>query len=218
MNTLDVKKAYKRYSPVYDLLFGAVYQPGREQALAYINSRPGRRILEVGVGTGLSLPGYRADCRVVGIDLSEDMLRVARERVEKERLTNVEALLQMDAENLEFPDHSFDVVVAMYVASVVPDLPRVLSEMKRVCAEGGDIIICNHFASSNPLVRRFEKAVARFSNVIGWKTDLSVQTLQDLVGLPVIESMRLNAFGYWRLLRFRNVPQTQAAEHGAAAE
>src|SRR5215468_7615029 len=104
-----IEKAYARWAPVYDLVFGALFDRGRQAAIAAAE-RVGGRILAVGVGTGVSLPGYSRQNRVVGIDLSEAMLRKAQERVAKLALNHVERLEVMDAEHLSFPDESFDVV------------------------------------------------------------------------------------------------------------
>src|SRR5215813_6166797 len=115
-----VTKAYARWAPVYDLVFGAVFERGRQAAIAAAE-RIGGRILEVGVGTGISLPDYSPANRLYGIDISEPMLRKAQERVDELGLRNVEGLSVMDAERLSFPDASFDVVVAQYVVTTVPN-------------------------------------------------------------------------------------------------
>jgi len=127
----SLEKAYKRYSKFYDLVFGAVFHPGRRTAVEKLNCRPGDRVLEVGVGTGLSLSMYSSDVKVAGIDLSKDMLAKARKRVEEENLSHVENLLEMDALEMSFPDNSFDKVIAMYVASVVPDVAKLAEEIKQ---------------------------------------------------------------------------------------
>jgi phosphatidylethanolamine/phosphatidyl-N-methylethanolamine N-methyltransferase len=126
MHIQAVKAAYRRYAPVYDTLFGPVLQPGRHAVVQALHCRPGERVLEVGVGTGLSLPLYPRDVRVTGIDLSSEMLEKAKRRVARVNLRNVEALLEMDAESTTFADASFDKVVAMYVVSVVPQPARLL--------------------------------------------------------------------------------------------
>src|SRR5438270_7745463 len=113
-----IAKAYARWAPVYDLVFGAVFERGRMAAVGAAE-RIGGRILEVGVGTGISLPDYRPSNRLVGIDLSEPMLRKAQERVSARALDNIEALVVMDAQHLGFADATFDVVVAQYVITVV---------------------------------------------------------------------------------------------------
>src|SRR5512135_334501 len=143
MDIASVRAAYRRYAKIYDLVFGGVFAFGRSRALSLANRRGGQRVLEVGVGTGLSLSGHRTDNRVVGIDISPEMLAIARRRVERQRLSHVEALLEMDAGQLDFPDSSFDVVVAMFVMTVVPDPQQVMSELKRVCKPGGHIYVVN---------------------------------------------------------------------------
>src|SRR5262245_12549486 len=115
-----IAKAYGRWAPVYDLVFGAVFERGRRAAIVAAE-RIGGRILEVGVGTGISLPDYSRATRLCGVDISEPMLRKAQERVTELKLTNVEGLYVMDAEHLDFPDNSFDVVVAQYVITTVPN-------------------------------------------------------------------------------------------------
>src|SRR6202047_3985672 len=124
MDLQDTLKTYRLYSGAYDFVFGPIFHPGRKEAVRIANTRPGQRILEVGVGTGLSLPFFRADSRVTGIDVSAEMLAKAGRRVTQRKLLHVDTLLEMDAENLSFRDNSFDSVIALYVASVVPNPAR----------------------------------------------------------------------------------------------
>ena len=116
----SVAKAYARWAPIYDLVFGAVFEKGRLASIAAAD-RLGGRVLDVGVGTGLSLSDYASTTRLCGVDLSEPMLRKAQERVKAQNLSNVETLAVMDAKNLAFADGSFDAVVAQYVITTVPD-------------------------------------------------------------------------------------------------
>src|SRR5437868_5449837 len=143
-----VLDAYRRWAPIYDYTFGRIAREGRRHAVELINEGDGR-VLEVGVGTGLSLPAYGRHLEIVGIDLSPDMLEKARERVVEERLKNVIGLHEMDAGDLKFDDTSFDTVVAMYVMTVVPDPEKVMRELSRVCRPGGDVIIVNHFSADD---------------------------------------------------------------------
>lgn len=207
-----IKAAYRRYAPVYDMLFGTVFQPGRRRVVDMVNTAPGQRILEVGVGTGLVLPCYRADARVIGIDLSPDML--ARARTRASTLANVEAVLEMDAQAMAFPNDSFDAVVAMYVVSVVPDPARLLAEMSRVCKPDGDIVVVNHFASDHRLLRGAERLMAPLSSWVGFRSDYSLEQLRAAAALEVRDSQPVNALGYWRIVRFRNRP-AQGAFRGA---
>src|SRR3954464_4026032 len=119
MQLESTKAAYRRYASVYDAVFGPVLHAGRKAVVEVLRLRPGDRVLEVGVGTGLSLPLYPRDVRITGAAVSAEMLEKAGMRVARRRLTNVDALLEMDAQQMAFPDASFDKVVAMYVVSVV---------------------------------------------------------------------------------------------------
>ena len=168
------------------------------------NDRPGQRILEVGVGTGLSLPHFRRDSRVTGIDVSAEMLAKARQRAARLKLAHVEGLHVMDAENLEFPDSSFDAVLALYVASVVPDPARLAEEMRRVCIPGGTIVVVNHFTSETALVRFMEKRLARLARHIGFHADFPFDAFRRESRLSIREVRPSNLFGYWKLLRCTN--------------
>lgn len=210
MDIASVRAAYRRYAKVYDLVFGGVFAFGRRRALSLVNRRRGQRVLEVGVGTGLSLSGHRSDNRIVGIDISPEMLAIARRRVERQHLSHIEALLEMDAEQLEFPDASFDVVVAMFVMTVVPDPKRVMAELKRVCKPGGHIFVVNHFASetAGPLLA-VERVLARFSRQIGWRPDVTVDALLDAAQIEVKAIHKIHPLGLFRLLECRNAPPGQ---------
>ena len=207
MDLTSIRAAYRRYAKIYDATFGNVFAAGRDRLLSQINRRAGQRVLEVGVGTGISLPDYRRDNKIVGIDVSPDMLAIARRRVEADGLDNVEALLEMDAEALEFPDDSFDTVVAMYVMTVVPNPDRVLAELKRVCKPGGDIYILNHFIDEEEgIVRVVEKGLARFSTKLGWRPDVSIDSLIAAAGVELAGVQVVPPFRLFRLLKFRNNP------------
>ena len=195
-----VKAAYRRYAGFYDALFGPVLQPGWRAVIQSFGCRPGDRVLEVGVGTGLSLPMYPPEVRVTGIDISREMLDKARVRVTRRELANVDALLEMDAEKMDFPDASFDKVVAMYVVSVVRDPARLLEELHRVCKHDGEIFIVNHFRSENRFIGAVEKALAGFSPQLGFRPDFDLREV-----LPDYHSgdvSRVNLFQ--KVVRLRN--------------
>jgi phosphatidylethanolamine/phosphatidyl-N-methylethanolamine N-methyltransferase len=204
MDLQDTLKTYRLFSGSYDLVFGPVFHPGRKAAVRIANDRPSQRILEVGVGTGLSLPHFRTDARVTGIDVSTEMLARGRRRVERRALGNVEALLEMDAEKMSFADDSFDAVLALYVASVVPEPARFAAEMRRVCIPGGTIVIVNHFTSENPAMRFIEKRLAPLAGKIGFHADFPLDAFLAAGKLDVREIRPSNLFGYWRLLRCIN--------------
>jgi len=176
-----VRQAYRRWAGIYDEVFGSVSGPGRRRAVAAVNSLPGTRVLEVGVGTGLALPHYAPSKRVVGIDLSREMLRRAQKRVAAERLRTVDGLLEMDAESMAFADGSFDIAVAMFTATVVPDARRLFREMRRVVRPGGDLLFVNHFAAEHGLRWWAERTLAPLSRVLGWHPDF---VLGDLLEDP----------------------------------
>ena len=204
MELHDTLRTYRLFAGSYDVVFGPIFHPGRKAAVQIANDRPHQRILEVGVGTGLSLPHFRRDSRVVGIDVSREMLARARQRVERDRLSHVEALLEMDAEQTNFEDNSFDAVLALYVASVVPNPARFASEMRRVCKPGGTIVIVNHFSSANPIMGWLEKRLGHLAKHIGFHADFPLDAFVRAGRLDVREIKPSNAFGYWKLLRCVN--------------
>jgi len=204
MDLQDTIRTYRLFSGSYDFLFGPVFHPGRKDAVRIANAQPGQRILEVGVGTGLSLPYFRKDAEVTGIDVSAEMLDKARRRVARRKLAHVKELIEMDAEEMSFEDNSFDAVLALYVASVVPSPARFAAEMRRVCRPGGTIVIVNHFASENGLMRVVEKWLAPLAGFIGFHADFSLDNFLEVSRLTVREIKPSNLFGYWRLMRCVN--------------
>jgi phosphatidylethanolamine/phosphatidyl-N-methylethanolamine N-methyltransferase len=200
MHIEAVKAAYRRYARVYDMVFGAVLQPGRKAVLDALKLKSGDRVLEVGVGTGISLPLYPRDVRITGIDISREMLERARARVARAKLTNVEALLEMDAEAMSFPDASFDKVVAMYVVSVVPRPAKLLEELHRICRPDGEIFLVNHFQSENRVMGAVERVLGSVSAQIGFDPQVDLRSL-----VPSAQNgdvSRVNLF--WKMVRLRN--------------
>ncbi len=173
----SVRAAYRRWAKVYDMVFGGISAVGRRRAVAAVNSLPGRHVLEVGVGTGLALPHYLPSKRITGIDLSADMLDLARKKVTESQLDNVEALHVMDAEKTEFEDGRFDIAVAMFVASVVPNPAALFAEMRRVVRPGGYLLFVNHFAAERGPRWWMERAMAPASRKLGWHPDFSFDAL-----------------------------------------
>jgi phosphatidylethanolamine/phosphatidyl-N-methylethanolamine N-methyltransferase len=196
-----VLDAYRRWAPVYDYTFGLVAREGRRHAVKELNQTSGR-ILEVGVGTGLSLPDYKEHLEIVGIDLSPDMLEKARERVASENLDHVTGLHEMDAGDLKFPDASFDTVVAMFVMTVVPDPERVMRELARVTRPGGEVVLVNHFSQREGVRGWVERRMAPFADKIGWRSvfDLSRVTVCD--DLNLVDRKAMRPLGLFTMLRF----------------
>jgi phosphatidylethanolamine/phosphatidyl-N-methylethanolamine N-methyltransferase len=200
-----IAKAYARWAPVYDLVFGAVFRRGRKAAIVAAE-RIGGRILEVGVGTGISLPDYSRRNRLVGIDISVPMLRKAKARVRQRNLTNVEALSVMDVAHLGFPDNSFDVVVAQYVITAVPDPEAALDEFARVLKPGGEVILVNHIGAEAGLRRAFELGFAPMARRLGWRPEFPWARLAHWAGtrkdMRVIERRSVPPLGHFSLVRF----------------
>src|SRR5436190_6601197 len=200
-----VAKAYARWAPVYDLVFGAVFDRGRRAAIDAAQ-RLGGRILEVGVGTGISLPLYDRGVRFVGVDLSEPMLRKARARVATEALAHVEGLAVMDARHLGFRDGAFDVVVAQYVITAVPDPEATLDEFARVVKPGGEIVLVNHIGAEAGLRRAFEHSFAPLARRLGWRPEFPWGRLERWAekhgGVRIIERRNIAPLGHFSLVRF----------------
>lgn len=201
----SVERAYARWAPIYDLVFGAVFERGRQASIAAAE-RVGGRILEVGVGTGISLPQYSHNNRLVGVDLSEPMLRKAAERVRELRLDNVETLAVMDAERLALPDQSFDVVVAQYVITAVPDPEATLNEFARVIRPGGEIVLVNHIGAESGPRRAFELCFAPLARRLGWRPEFPYARLTNWAarhgGVRIIERRPMPPLGHFSLIRF----------------
>jgi len=206
-DTLDrdaVEKAYARWAPVYDIVFGKVFERGRKASIAAAE-RVGGRILEVGVGTGISLPDYARHNRIVGIDISAPMLRKAQERVAAYGLSNVEALAVMDAKHLAVPDASFDVVVAQYVITAVPDPEATLDDFARVLKPGGEIVLVNHLGAEGGFRWAFEQGFSPIARRLGWSPEFPWDRLvrwAERDGVRLIERRPMPPMGHFSLIRF----------------
>ena len=200
-----ISKAYARWAPVYDLVFGAVFERGRHAAIAAAD-RIGGCILEVGVGTGISLPEYSRTSRIWGVDISEPMLRKAQQRVADFGLKNVAGLWLMDAEHLNFPDASFDVVVAQYVITTVPNPEATLDEFARVLKPGGEIVLVSRVGAEAGLRRTLERWFAPAGRKLGWRTEFSweryARWAEQTRGVRLIERRAVPPFGHFSLIRF----------------
>ena len=194
-----VTRVYEKLASVYDFTFGPVLHPGRVDAIERMGIRPGDRVLEVGVGTGINAALYPRDCSVTGVDLSSPMLEKARERVARKGVRNVR-LLQMDAANLKFGDDTFDIVYAPYVISVVPDPVAVTREMCRVCRAGGRIVILNHFRSRNAAMAWIERMISPFTVHIGFKSDLDLPAFLAQADLKPVSIDKVNFPRIWSLV------------------
>lgn len=216
-----VEKIYSLWAPVYDLVFGAVFERGRRAVVAAVE-RIGGRILEVGVGTGISLPYYSRASRVFGIDLSQEMLSKARERVRALNLAHVEGLAVMDAEKLLFPDASFDVVTAQCVVNTVPHPEVALDEFARVLKPGGEIILLNRIGAETGTRHFFERVFQPIARRLGWRSDFPWERLAAWLRnnpgkLRLLERQPVPPFGHFSMIRFSKPPIASAAGEPTAA-
>ena len=210
-----VERAYDRWAPIYDLVFGGVFGKGRQAAIIATNNIGGR-VLEVGVGTGISLPQYASNLSIFGTDISEGMLRKARERVADFRLKNVEGLAVMDAEKLEFPDASFDVVMAQYVVTAVPNPEAAMDEFARVLRPGGEIILLSRVSADTGMRRVIEKGLQPVVRQLGFRTaDFAWSRYSQWVagarGMELVERRPVPPLGHFSLIRFRKRDAAVAA-------
>ena len=179
-------KLYYEFAHFYDRIFARFFYPRIAAVVQSLNIPPGAKVLEVGVGTGLSLDVYPSHCSVTGVDLARDMLEIAQEKVDLHGWRHIK-LQEMDALNLTFADDTFDFVMAFHVVSVVPDAPRLMAELSRVCKKGGTVVVINHFRSPNPIAFVFHKIVAPITRRLGWRT----LQVEDVFGAQPIEPRRL---------------------------
>ena len=205
MDQNSIIKSYKRVSSFYDLTFGQVFRPGQKAIIKKMDCIDSDNVLEIGIGTGSSLQYYPKETKVVGIDISPDMLEVAKKRIVKDKIHNKHILL-MNGERLSFPDNSFDKVVGMYVVSVTQNPQVLVEEMKRVCKNDGDIYIVNHFstAQDNLFVKMFEKGLMPISKILGWKPYFPFDEFNAYANLDVLEMSKVNLFNYWNIIHASN--------------
>src|SRR5581483_714116 len=202
-----VEQAYDRWAPIYDLVFGGVFSKGRDAAIQATN-KIGGRVLEVGVGTGISLPLYSPHLRIFGTDISEAMLKKAKKRVAEQRLKNVDGLSVMDAEKLEFEDDSFDVVMAQYVVTAVPNPEAALDEFARVLRPGGELIILTRVSADDGVRRFVEQALQPVVRRLGFRTaefawSRYTRWLSTAKNVELVERRLIPPLGHFSLVRIR---------------
>lgn len=199
-----VERVYEGFAPFYNFVFGKVlFMEGREASIDFLNIKMGQKVLEVGVGTGLTLPLYPHNCTVVGVDLSKNMLKEAEALIKKKKLKNC-TVREMNATNLEFPDNTFDGVLGNLFISATSFPRESLLEMKRVCKPGGTIVLMNHFKSENPLLSAVETAFNPIAKHCGFRSDLEMKPLLDSVGLKAKQLQKVNMFNMWTTVSMVN--------------
>jgi phosphatidylethanolamine/phosphatidyl-N-methylethanolamine N-methyltransferase len=199
----EIKKIYARYARIYDAIFSRWFTPRQQHVINALHIRPGQRVLDVGVGTGLSLPLYPRHAQVIGVDLSRAMLREAQKKVYRQRLDHV-TLFEMDATHLAFPNDTFDVVMAAFVISVVPDPMRFLAEVRRVGKAGGQLVLINHFQSENKLLARLETWISPLCTKIGWHTDVALEPLIREAKIRIRRTHSLHKIDPWKVVYAAN--------------
>lgn len=202
MDIDSVRRAYRRYAGLYDTVFGWTLEHGRRQLVDMLDTRAGERLLEVGVGTGLLLPRYPRDISVTGIDLSEEMLAVARARVRSLRLSHV-SLHLMDAERTSFESASFDHVLLPYVYSVTPDPHRLIREARRICRPGGNIYVLNHFTGVG-IWGWLERVLRPFAASLGFRPEFPMRRYVNDMGWDIVDIRSANLLALSRIVHFRN--------------
>ena len=205
MDQNSIIKSYKRVSSFYDLTFGQVFRPGQKAIIKKMDCIDTDNVLEIGIGTGSSLQYYPQETKVVGIDISPDMLQLAQKKITNNNIPN-KHILMMNGERLSFPDNTFDKVVGMYVVSVTQNPQILVEEMKRVCKNDGDIYIVNHFSTEqdNTFVKMFEKGLMPISRILGWKPYFPFDEFNAYANLDVLEMSKVNLFNYWNIIHASN--------------
>lgn len=198
-------KLYAELAPLYDKVFGKIFYNRLEQVIENLGIPPGAKVLEVGAGTGTSFPAYPDHCEIIGVDLAPDMLARARQKIQENGWPHIK-VMEMNALDLEFPDNTFDYVMAFHVVTVVPDPVRMIAEAKRVCKPGGRIVVVNHFTSEVPILGSLTQALDPITRWLGWRTDLRLKPFVKTTGLRVEKSYKLSKASLYDVLLCRNEP------------
>lgn len=192
-------RLYSDFAPLYDKVFGKIFYSRLETVIEDLEIPCGAKVLEVGAGTGTSFPAYPSHCEVTGIDLAPDMLARARRKIRENGWLHLK-VMEMNALDLEFPEDSFDYVMAFHVVTVVPDPVRMIEEAKRVCKPGGKIVIVNHFTSDFPLLGSLTRALDPVTRWLGWRTDLKLKPFIEMTDLTVEKAYKLSKTSLYTVL------------------
>jgi phosphatidylethanolamine/phosphatidyl-N-methylethanolamine N-methyltransferase len=206
---------YYEFSHFYDAFFGRVFYPRIAKVIRSLGIERGAKVLEIGVGTGLSFDAYPRHCQVLGIDLAPDMLEKAQERIDRNDWRHI-SVEQGDALALRFPDDSFDYVMAFHVVSVVPDAKQLMAEAQRVCRPGGRIVVINHFRSENRKVARLQHSIDPMTRKLGWTTSLYLRDILDPRVLHVERQWKTSPRSLFTIVIARNTKGVSAIT-GASA-
>ena len=196
-------KIYSEFSHLYDKIFSRFFCKRITSVITSLNIRPGAKVLEVGVGTGLSLAAYPTHCEVTGIDLAPEMLERAKQKAAENGWRHFR-LLQMDALNLDFPDNAFDYVTSFHVISVVPDPVRMMQEIHRVCKPGGTVVIINHFRTTKPVLGPLIGALDPLTRRLGWSASLRLSEAFDSVPVRIEKRFKTSPFSLFTVVLAQN--------------
>ena len=199
MREESTKKQYDGWAWFYDHTFGALVARRQKRALEQVRAKPGDRVLDLGVGTGMTLPHYPKDVSVVGVDLSLGMLKKAAIKINDNGLHHC-SLIQTDAMLPPFADESFDHVVITHVISVVSEPHKLLQWAQRLVKPGGRIVMLNHFQSTQPVVAWIEKVLNPVFVKIGWRSDLPLEDVLTGVELEVDYCFKTSMMDIWRIV------------------
>ncbi len=203
MRVESIKKIYNLYAGIYEIMFAHFFFPRQKHVIENLTINPQEKILDVGIGTGLTLPLYPRHARVVGIDLSYGMLKEAWKKKEAEKMDHT-YLFEMNAENMGFKDNTFDHVICTFVISVVPNPVQLINEMRRVCKPDGNIILVNHFKSENRVVGKIEEFINPLCTRVGWKSDLVLQHLVEQADLKIVHKYKWKKIDLWNIVHVEN--------------
>lgn len=215
VNQAHESKLYTEFTTFYDRFFARVFYKRISAVIPQLKIPPGARVLEIGVGTGVSLTCYPKHSQVVGVDLAPEMLELAQEKVNEHGWNHIR-LAEMDAMNLEFPDDAFDYVMAFHVVSVVPDVSRLMNEAIRVCKPGGKVVVINHFRSNNPVLASVDRRLEPMTRRWGWHTLDRDQVFANLP-LQIERSYKTSARSLFTIIIAKNCKPAQSVSLAAAA-
>jgi ubiquinone/menaquinone biosynthesis C-methylase UbiE len=212
-STAAARARYERIAPVYDLLEVLPelrYRKWRRRFWNRVTKRlpQGGRLLELGVGTGRNVPFWPGEVQITAIDLSPRMLDKAMARIER---AGLDVSLELgDAEDLQFPDDSFDLAAMTFVMCSVPDPVIGLREVARVVRPGGTVLLMEHVRSQTPWIGRL---MDLFNPIILRATgpNINRDTVQNVstAGLELVDVESLSMGGIFKIIEAR-VPENEA--------
>lgn len=199
--TMDVsRRGYRRFAPLYDYVFGRGLHDARKVAIDALACEPDERVLEVCIGSGLSLDLYPENAHIVGIDLSHEMLGRAVHRLRQHPRVGRCDLLQMNAERLTFANASFDKAIVLFGVAGLPDPVQAMHELRRVCRPNARIVIASRFRGRRSWLSLYDLIAAPLYRFLAYRSDLDCHAFVTQSGLHVIESRRANLGGYATIL------------------